>query len=189
MRGLGQDCGTWGGVPQTRARGRGMQTWGGAGGLEAGRGRGEGAPEELGGKQESTCVRPSPDRVTAVGEQRQEWGGTLYTHTCTQECTRAQGTRRHTQTGTREHTRGTWAHAHTQAHEHDNAHVRKAHWHTLTRWHTHTCTQECTQVQGTLTRVYENAHMHNAHRHTQAHTDMYTRTHTWHMGTCSHTGT
>lgn len=49
MRGLGWDCGAWGGVPQTRARGRGMQTRGGAGGLEAGSGRREEAPEEVGG--------------------------------------------------------------------------------------------------------------------------------------------
>lgn len=45
MRGLGWDCAAWGGVPQTQARGRGMQTRGGAGGLEADSGRWEGVPK------------------------------------------------------------------------------------------------------------------------------------------------
>ena len=53
MRRLGRDCGTWGGVPQTRAQGRGMQTWGGAGGLEAGSGRREEALEEGDGGSKS----------------------------------------------------------------------------------------------------------------------------------------
>lgn len=203
VRGLGQDCGAWGGVPQTRAQGRGMQTWGGARGLEAGRGRGEGAPEELGGKQESTCVRPSPDRVTAVGEQRQEWGA---------HCTRTRvhrnarvhkaraGTRRrvhenthvvhghmlthrHMNTRTHMHTRhtGTRSHAGTRTCVHKNAHVyTRMHactMHTGTRRHTQTCTGEHTR--GTWAHAHmqahehENARVHKAHRHTLTHGYMH----------------
>ena len=154
--------------------------------MEAGRGRGEGAPEELGGKQESTCVRPSPDRVTAVGEQRQEWGGTQYTHTCTQECTRAQGTRRqvhkntlvvHGHMLTRRHMNtithtcarhtGTRSHAGTRTRVHKNAHGCKVHSHVYTRMHT--CTMHTGTRRHTQTCTREHTRGTWAHAHTQAH--------------------
>lgn len=71
--------------------------------------------------QESASNCPSPDGVTAVGEQRQEWGPHC-THTCIYE--NAHGTRY-----TRMHT-CTW-HMLTRTRVQANTHV--AHGHMLTR--------------------------------------------------------
>ena len=124
------------------------------------------------GKQESASNCPSPDGVTAVGEQRQEWGphcthtciyenahGTRYVHTCTRECTYAHGTCSHAHMYTRMHT----AHAHTHTCKCENAHGTR---------YMHTCTRECTHAHGT-----------------RSHAHLYMQTHTWHMGTRSHADT
>lgn len=157
VRGLGRDCGAWGGVPQTR--GRGMQTWGGAGGLEAGSGRREEAPEEVGGgskSQPATALLLTG--VTTVEEQRQEWGHTLYTHvtryvhTCTRECTHAHGTRSHAHMYTRTHTwhMGIRSHADTDT----RTHVLKARRHTCTHRHTGRYIDAC----GNSTHEHTGAH-------------------------------